>query len=125
MISPDISTREDVELLVNTFYEKVKANPVIGYKFDEVAKVNWETHLPKMYSFWASLLLNEHSFVGNPMQKHIALSKLTSMAAVDFSEWLKLFTETVNELFEGEKAEEAKKRAASIACVMLHKIETV
>lgn len=125
MIAPDITRREDVELLVNTFYEKVRANSVIGYKFDEVAKVNWETHLPKMYSFWSSLLLDEHSFVGNPMQKHIALSKLTSMTAVDFSEWLKLFTETVNELFEGEKAEDAKRNAASIARLMLHKIETV
>ncbi len=121
----DISNRDDIELLVNTFYDSVKANVVIGPIFSDVAKVDWKHHLPKMYSFWASLLLGEHSFSGNPMQKHIELSKLTKMSNVEFSEWLILFIKTVDELFEGEKAEEAKTRAANIARLMLHKIETV
>lgn len=121
----DIATRNDIELLVNTFYDKVKTNKIIGHIFNDVAKVDWGHHLPKMYSFWASLLLGEHSFSGNPMQKHIALSKLTTMSEVEFSEWLSLFIQTTDELFEGEKAEEAKTRAANIARLMLHKIQTV
>lgn len=121
----DITNRPDIELLVNTFYDKVKTNKIIGHIFNDVAKVDWEHHLPKMYSFWASLLLGEHSFSGNPMQKLIALSKLTTMSEVEFSEWLSLFIQTTDELFEGEKAEEAKTRAANIARLMLHKIQTV
>lgn len=121
----DITNRNDIELLVNTFYDKVKANPIIGHIFNDIAKVDWEHHLPKMYSFWASLLLGEHSFSGNPMQKHIELSKQTKMTNVEFSEWLLLFTQTTDELFKGEKAEEAKTRAANIARLMLHKIQTV
>lgn len=121
----DITNKPDIELLVNTFYDKVKTNKIIGHIFNDVAKVDWEHHLPKMYSFWASLLLGEHSFSGNPMQKHIALSKLTTMSEVEFSEWLSLFIQTTDELFEGEKAEEAKIRAANIARLMLHKIQTV
>lgn len=121
----DITNKHDIELLVNTFYDKVKTNKIIGHIFNDVAKVDWEHHLPKMYSFWASLLLGEHSFSGNPMQKHIALSKLTTMSEVEFSEWLSLFIQTTDELFEGEKAEEAKTRAANIARLMLHKIQTV
>lgn len=121
----DIQNLTDIELLVNTFYEKVRANSILGYIFDDVAQINWESHLPKMYSFWASLLLGEHSFSDNPMQKHIELSKLTTMSNIEFSEWILLFTETVNELFEGEKAEEAKIRASNIARLMLYKIETV
>lgn len=84
-----------------------------------------ESHLPKMYSFWASILLGEHSFSGNPMQKHIALSKQTAMTDKEFSEWLHLFVETVDELFLGEKANEAKLRAGNIARLMLHNIQTV
>ncbi len=57
------------------------------------------------------------------MQKHIALSKLTPITTTEFTEWLKLFNETVNELFVGEKAEEAKQRAGNIAKLLLHKIE--
>jgi len=121
----DIQNRSDIELLVNTFYEKVRENKVLGYIFNDVAKINWESHLPKMYSFWASILLGEHSYSGNPMQKHIALSKVTEMTDKEFSEWLYLFIETVDELFEGEKANEAKLRAGNIARLMLHNIQAV
>ncbi len=120
----DIAERKDIEVLINSFYAKVKTNKTIGYIFTDVAKVNWEEHLPKMYSFWASLLLEENSFSGNPMLKHIELGKQTAMTATEFTEWLLLFSQTVDELFEGDKAEEAKTRAANIARLMLHKIQT-
>lgn len=120
----DIASRVDIEHLVNAFYDKVKVSPVIGYIFNDIAKVNWETHLPRMYSFWASLLLGETGFSGNPMQKHIELSRLTALTEAKFSEWLLLFTQTTDELFEGEKAEEAKTKAANIARLMLYKIQT-
>jgi len=119
----DITDRADIELLVNTFYEKVKNSPKIGYIFTDVAKTNWEHHLPKMYSFWASMLLGERSFLGNPMQKHIEISALTPMGEAEFSEWLLLFTQTTDELFSGTKADEIKIRATNIARLMLHKIQ--
>lgn len=119
----DIQNREDIILMVNTFYDKVRVNPVIGHIFNDIAKVDWEHHLPKMYSFWASLLLQEHSFTGNPMRKHVALSLVTPLNAESFTEWLTLFNQTVNELFEGSVAEEAKVRAKNIAELMLHKIQ--
>jgi hemoglobin len=111
----DIISREDVVLLVNSFYYKVQESPVLGFIFNDIAKLNWDEHLPRMYSFWASALFNELSFTGNPMRKHIALSRLTSMTDVQFNEWLTLFYQTVDEHFEGSKADEAKARAANIA----------
>lgn len=119
----DIESREDVELLVNTFYDGIKVHNLLGPIFNVSANVNWETHLPKMYSFWSSLLLGEHSFTGNPMATHIALSKNIPLTALEFSEWIQLFNATVDDLFEGEKANEAKIRAANIARLMLFKIE--
>ncbi|MBP6513307.1 MAG: group III truncated hemoglobin [Bacteroidia bacterium] len=119
----DIESREDVELLVNTFYDGIKVHNLLGPIFNVSANVNWETHLPKMYSFWSSLLLGEHSFTGNPMATHIALSKNIPLTSLEFSEWIQLFNATVDDLFEGEKANEAKIRAANIARLMLFKIE--
>ncbi len=119
----DITNRKDIELMVDTFYGKVMINPIIGPIFSDVVRVNWGVHLPKMYSFWSSLLLNEESFSGNPMRVHIGLSKLTTMKEAEFSEWLKLFHETVDELFSGEKADEAKTKASDIARLMLTKIK--
>ena len=121
----DIESRDDVVLLVDSFYDKIKTNAILGHIFNDVAKINWEDHLPKMYSFWASLLLGEHSFSGNPMMKHVELSKLTPMTETEFSEWLLLFYQTIDDLFVGSRADEAKTRAANIARLMLHKIESV
>ncbi len=119
----DIAVIKDIELLVNSFYEKVKENEKLGYIFNDVAKINWDNHLPKMYSFWESLLLGGKNFSGNPMQKHIELSKLTPLTEKEFSEWLKLFTETTDEMFEGATAEEAKSKASNIARLMQIKIQ--
>lgn len=119
----DITTRADVELLVNSFYAKVEQSALLGYIFNDIAQVNWEHHLPKMYSFWAGVLLGERTFYGNPMHTHIALSKMAPLTEKEFNEWLQLFTETVDELFEGTKAEEAKERARNVAKMMLYKIQ--
>ena len=118
----DIQTREDIVRLVDTFYDKVKTDPTIGYIFDQVAKVDWSRHLPVMYAFWGSILLGEKSFDGNPMKKHVELGRITPMTEVEFSAWKKLFTQTVYELFEGSKADEAVLRAENIARLMLFNI---
>lgn len=119
----DITSKTDIKLLVDTFYNKVQQNKVLAPIFNDVAKINWDKHLPKMYSFWGSLLLQEHSYNGNPMKIHVQLSKMTPMSATEFSEWISLFYQSVDELFEGATAEEAKTRAANIAQLMQHKIE--
>ncbi|MBO9619965.1 MAG: group III truncated hemoglobin [Niabella sp.] len=121
----DIANREDVERLVNSFYDRVRLNAVIGPIFNDIARVDWEHHLPKMYSFWSSILLGEQSYSGNPMVRHIELSRMTTMTEKEFSEWLRLFNETVDALFDGPKAAEAKTRAANIARLMLFKIQTL
>ena len=59
------------------------------------------------------------------MVKHVELSKIASMTEVEFNEWLLLFVKTVDELFEGQIADEAKRRATTIARIMLSKIQMV
>jgi hemoglobin len=117
----DIEERKDIETLVNAFYTKVRENPVIGFIFNDVARVDWNHHLPKMHAFWSSILLGEHSYHGNPMIKHVELSRKTVLGESQFDEWIRLFQLTVDEHFAGEKAEEAKIRAAAIAKLMLHR----
>ncbi len=118
----DITGRNDIELLVNTFYEKVKADKVIGYIFNDIAKVNWERHLPVMYNFWENTIFYTGSYSGNPLLSHKHLHRVAPLNAEHFNQWLKLFTETVNELFSGDRAELAKQRAYSISTVMQIKI---
>ncbi|MDQ3051556.1 MAG: group III truncated hemoglobin [Bacteroidota bacterium] len=117
----DILTTDDVKLLVDSFYRKVTVNPVLGHIFTDVVKVDWNHHLPKMYAFWSTLLLGDMSYHGNPMQVHIDINKITPLGQKEFDEWIRLFTLTVEELFEGQGAVEAKARARSIAQVMMAK----
>jgi hemoglobin len=111
----DITSRDDIVLLVNSFYGKVNADDVLK---DIFSHVDWPQHLPIMYNFWSSMLLGDNSYQGNPFQKHLKLT----IDATHFSRWYTLFTQTVDEHFTGEKAEEAKSRAQSIAGVWQHKL---
>ncbi|MBV7388373.1 group III truncated hemoglobin [Pasteurellaceae bacterium TAE3-ERU1] len=117
-----LETRADIELLVNAFYDKVLADERIGYVFQHIVGRHWQKHLEKMYRFWASVLLGEESYQGNPMLTHIKLHKRQPLNEAMFDVWLALWQETVNELFEGEKAEEALFRAQSIKTLMTQRV---
>ncbi|MBS1743145.1 MAG: group III truncated hemoglobin [Bacteroidetes bacterium] len=118
----DIINRSDIELLVTTFYNKVKSDAVIGYIFNDIAKVNWEKHLPVMFDFWENALLFTGNYTGNPMEVHQRLNRAHPLTAEHFKCWTKLFTDTVDELFEGDKAILAKQRALSIATAIQVKL---
>lgn len=110
----DISTSEDIKALIDTFYEKVKVDDVIGYIFNDIAQVDWPQHLPKMYAFWEFLLLGKDTYKGNPMEVHQKLHIIEPLKEEHFTRWLHLFHETINDLFAGQIAEDAKNRSSLI-----------
>lgn len=110
----DIATENDVELLVNNFYAKVRNDKLLDPIFADVIKGNWDSHLKLMVDFWSTLLLYTRKYVGAPLPKHLPLP----LSNEHFDRWIKLFSETVEELFIGVIAENAKKRALSIAKIM-------
>jgi hemoglobin len=118
----DIRDKQDIIQLVNTFYDKVKQDPVISHFFTEVKQVDWDKHLPKMYNFWDNVVFYTNNYSGNPMQVHKNIHVLHAFTAADFKQWLKLFVATVDELFEGDNAELIKQRALSVATIMQIKI---
>ena len=118
----DIETVSDIKVLVDQFYEKVVTDPMIGYIFTDTFKVNWAKHLPIMYSFWENTLFYTGNYAGNPMIIHRRINELVHLTPEKFDRWVNIFCSTVNELFEGEKAELAKQRAESIATIMKIKI---
>ena len=119
----DIVSQDDIQVLVNSFYDKVKTSE-IGFFFEEIAKVNWEKHLPKMYIFWESVLFATVKFDGNPMGAHFPINEIIPMEKKHFEAWLQLWKETVDENFSGEMAESAKNKAENIAKLMSFKMET-
>lgn len=111
----DITSRHEIQILVDNFYDKVKVDELLGPVF---ADLDWPHHLPIMYNFWSSMLLGDQSYRGNPLEKHLRLA----ITSEHFKRWLELFKQTVNENFSGEKAEEVKMRADSIAGIFQMKM---
>ncbi len=121
----DILGREEIVRLVDRFYEKVVQDKTLGFIFTDIAKVDWEMHLPKMYAFWQTVLFRDGGFRGDPIGKHARLVPLTNMGREQFDRWLELFEETVDELFQGENATHIKACAADMANVIHSKINAI
>ncbi len=119
----EIEDIDDIKQLVDSFYKKVIVDKTIAHFFINVITVNWDVHLPIMYSFWDTVLFGSMSYKGNPMLKHIALSQKEKLDILHFDAWIKLWEETIDELFFGEKAQEAKKKAQNIKALMMYKID--
>lgn len=111
----DIQSEDDVSTLVHTFYAKVRADELLGPIFEPIIKDNWAPHLKRMVDFWSTILLYTHKYKDDPMPKHMQLP----VEQRHFDRWLFLFNETLDTLFAGEVAENAKLRAGSIAKIMM------
>jgi hemoglobin len=116
----DIANRADIERMVDGFYARVQEDAILGPIFNDVAATDWATHLPKMYAFWDGVLFATPGFRGNPLAVHLALGQKVELGKREFDRWLKLFHQTIDELFAGPVATEAKARAMRIAGVMQH-----
>jgi hemoglobin len=119
----DISSRQDIEQLIITFYEKVKPDPTIGFIFTDIVKIDWEHHIPVIVDFWESILLDNPIYQKNAMEVHYHLNNKMPLQKEHFKTWLNLFISTVDDLYEGKIAALAKTRAKSIAAVMQHKMD--
>lgn len=124
----DIETRQDIEKLLTIFYEKAFEDKIIGYLFKDIAKLKLDEHLPIIADFWEMMLLGtvnfQEKYRRSPMQKHIELNQLEPLVSEHFKRWLKIFFETVDENFVGEKADLAKYRANAIAHTMFMKVSS-
>ncbi|MCT8340644.1 group III truncated hemoglobin [Flavobacteriaceae bacterium TK19130] len=116
-----ITSLDDVKIVVDAFYGRVREDDLLGPVFNHVIQDRWPEHLQRMYTFWQTVLLGEHTYYGSPFPPHPKLP----VTKEHFQRWLKLFTKTIDEHFEGEKADEAKWRASKMAEMFQYKIEAI
>lgn len=114
----DITSIGDIKLLVDSFYGKIRVDSLLGGIFNGVIKDRWPAHLEKMYNFWQTVLLGEHTYYGSPFPPHAQLP----VEQKHFNAWLKLWNETIEEHFTGIKADEAKWRGDKMAAMFFSKI---
>jgi len=124
----DIKNREDINALMRSFYQRAIGDEIIGYIFTDVAKLDLEHHLPIIGDFWETLLFGSGNYQKhgrNPLQVHALLNLKTPLFPKHFRRWLEIFTETIDEMFTGTRAEFAKSRAEAIANRMLNFVSGV
>ncbi|MFT4681850.1 MAG: hemoglobin [Flavobacteriales bacterium] len=120
----DFKSREDVNLMVKTFYESVFEDVMLAPIFITSLGDDLEPHYSRMTDFWEDQVLGSFKFEGNPMKVHMELSQHFKMDNDLFDVWLNLFTSTVDNLFEGENADKAKQQAINIATVIRLKMKS-
>lgn len=114
-MSSDIATRDDCERLVRAFYERAFDDDQLGPVFVLVAKLDLEAHVPRITSFWETVLLGARSYGGGAFVPHYELDQLTPLTPALFDRWVELWTGTVEELFAGPVADDAVRRATLVA----------
>ncbi|MEX0883517.1 MAG: group III truncated hemoglobin [Cyclobacteriaceae bacterium] len=115
----EIISIEEIRELVDTFYGKVRKDPVLAPVFEQRIGNKWKIHLDKMYKFWQTVLLQEHTYHGSPFSPHASMP----IGEEHFERWLRLFQETLEENFTGDKAKEAQWRAQKMAEMFQLKID--
>lgn len=118
-MSNDIQNREDVYTLVSAFYAKVRKDEHLGNIFNTIIH-EWDTHLEHLTDFWESQLFMVNKFSGNPIKKHVVVDQKVNNTITEkhFGYWMQLWFTTIDELFEGEKAQLAKNKARNMGTYM-------
>lgn len=103
--------------MVRRFYQDVTQDALLEPVFNDVARVNWSEHLPKLTDFWCRALLGIEGYVGNPFRAHALIHAECSFTAAHFERWLELFTETVELGWQGPISDRALELAHNVARV--------
>jgi len=119
MEKPEITSRSDIKLLVETFYGKIRVHPILGPIFNGII-TDWSTHLELLTDFWETQLLFERKYWGNPLAAHQEVDKKMdhTMKSEHFGQWLNLWFETLDQLFQGETVQIAKNRARKMSTML-------
>lgn len=108
-------TEADIRRLVDSFYETVRADELLGPIFARHV-ADWSRHLPKMYDFWSTVVLHTGRYAGRPIEAHEVLPGLTQ---AHFNRWVSLWERTVKSTIapagQAPFVLAAKRMAASMA----------
>jgi hemoglobin len=113
----DLDDEIEIAEMVRRFYADVAQDDLLGPVFEDVAKVDWSEHLPKLTAFWCRALLGQEGYVGNPFRAHALIHQQRAFTPAHFERWLSLFHETIELGWTGPRADRAQELADNVARV--------
>ena len=116
MLQTDV-TKENINTMVIRFYSKILKDKTVGPFFinklgDNLNNDLWKPHIQLLTNFWAALTLGDQEYRGNPFAPHLELGALER---VTFEQWLRLFYEAVDSVYEPQAGDFFKQRSSIIA----------
>jgi hemoglobin len=123
----EITNKDDINLLVNTFYTAIREDELLGPIFNSHIETDaWPAHLDKLTNFWETALFGIPSFKGNPTGAHrkVDANLNHSISPEHFNQWLGLWHKTIDSLFEGHVANRAKEASIRMAQGQFHAISS-
>jgi len=115
--SRDLDTPREIAEMVRRFYADVSMDDLLGPMFNDVARVDWSQHLPKLTAFWCRALLDLPGYGGNPFHAHALVHAKCAFTAAHFERWLMLFHETLALGWTGPNTDRAAELADTVARV--------
>jgi len=121
MTMKDVENRSDIESIVRRFYDDMLHDPIIGFIFVDIAKIDLESHLPTIVDFWCDVVFKSKQkpqarlYQGNALRKHLELNQQVQLRAGHFTRWLYLFNRAVRAEHTGKNAELMIERAELVA----------
>jgi hemoglobin len=113
----DLDDPAEIAEMVRRFYADVAQDDLLGPMFNDVARVDWSEHLPKLTAFWCRALLSMPGYQGNPYRSHQLVHARRAFTRAHFERWLDLFHETLDGGWAGPKVEQARALARKVALV--------
>jgi len=113
----DLDSPEEIAEMVRRFYTDVAQDRLLGPMFNDVARVDWSEHLPKLTAFWCRALLDLPGYSGNPFRAHTLVHARQAFTPAHFEQWLSLFHDTVELGWTGPNATRALQLAGTVARV--------
>lgn len=111
----DAITEQQIRVMVETFYERVRDDAHLGPVFELRIEGSWPEHMDRMVDFWSSVLLGTGRYQGNPLAKHRAIPELRSD---HFDRWLDLFAEVLASTLPEHVATDILSRARRMRVVL-------
>lgn len=113
----DLDDPGEIAEMVRRFYADVTQDDLLGPMFNDVARVDWSEHLPKLAAFWCRALLGQEGYAGNPFRAHALVHQQRAFTPAHFERWLTLFHETLELGWIGPLADRAATLADNVARV--------
>ena len=124
MTLPDLDNPAAIDRLVDAFYGRVLSDPTLAPVFTEVARIDLDSHLPRIKAFWYRMVLGRPGYRRNMVARHAEVHARFPLRGRHFDRWLALFTRTLDERFAGPYADRARAVACSIAANLERNLDT-